>query len=212
MNTLSNTTTRRLDNTYYSVLEKLSILQSTVTSLKELAGLTRVLNEEFKQASEEVVTEVETSLNGFEGFEAQQRRIEGLAARVKNGREKIKTLGDRVELVKERVDGWERSEGEWQERTRKRLKLLWIIVAGCGVVIFGLLAFQYAPARTQGPAALKGMNASAFAGAVSNMEKVRNETWDLKRSTGDALERMKAQSEDKQKAEDDPRLRVFDEL
>jgi hypothetical protein len=211
LNTLSNNTTRRLDNTYYSVLEKLSVLHGTITSLKELAGLTRELNEEFEHESQEVVTEIEASLAGFEGFEDQQKRIEALAERVKKGREKIKLLGDRVEIVTEKVDGWDKAEGEWRERTRKRLKVLWIIITVCGVLVLGLVAFQYTPARTQGPGVLKGFNASELSGDVPDLEKIRNETWSLKRKTEDALEKMKARGKE-EKVEDDARLRVFDEL
>jgi hypothetical protein len=212
LNTLSNNTTRRLDNTYYSVLEKLSTLQSTITSLKELATMTRGLNEEFKQEAEAVVVEVQTSVDGYEGFGEQGKRIEGLADRVRKGREKIKTLGERVEVVREQVDGWEKAEGEWRERTRKRLKVLWMVIAVCGFVILGLLAFQYALARTQGPAVIKGMTAREFGEALPDLEKIRNETWTLKRSTEDALEKMKAKSREKEEQEEDPRLRIFDEL
>lgn len=212
LNTLSNDTTRRLDNTYYTVLEKLSALQSTITSLKELAGMTKELNEEFERESGVVVAEIETSLDGFEGFKEQQTRIDTLSERVKKGREKIKVLGDRVGIVAEKVDGWERAEGEWQERTRKRLKVLWFIIAICGVLFLGLVAFQYTPARTQGPGVLKGFNASDLGGSIPDLDQIKNETWKLKRSTEAALEKMKAKSKSKRKLEEDPRLRVFDEL
>jgi hypothetical protein len=210
LTTLSNDTTRRLDITYYSVLEKLSVLQGTITSMKELAGLARELNDEFEHESEEVVTEIETSLAGFEGFDGQQKRIEALAERVKKGREKIKVLGDRVEIVTEKVDGWKKAEEEWHERTRKRLKGLWIIIAVCGVLVLGLVAFQYTPARTQGPGVLKGFNASELSG-VPDLKQTRNEKWSLKRKTEDALEQMNSRGKE-EKVEDDGRLRVFDEL
>lgn len=174
--------------------------------------MTRQLNDEFERESEEVVAEIETSLEAFEGFKDQQTRINDLSERVKKGREKIKVLGDRVGIVAEKVDGWERAEGEWQERTRKRLRVLWIIIAIGGVLFLGLVAFQYTPARTHGPGVLKGFNASELGGNVPDLEQIKNETWKLKRSTEAALEKMKAKSKDKRKLDEDPRLRVFDEL
>ena len=212
LNTLSNNTTRRLDNTYYSVLEKLFALQSTITSLKELATMTKGLDEEFRREAEEVVHEVETSVDGYEGFEEKEKRIEGLADRVRRGREKIKLLGERVEVVQKQVDGWEKGEEEWRERARKRLKVLWMVVAGCGVLVFGLLAFQYAPAKTQGPGIMKGMNASDVGAVLPDLDMIRNDTWSLKRRTQDALEKMKAESSQKDPLDEDPRLRIFDEL
>ncbi|KAG0647949.1 hypothetical protein D0Z07_5815 [Hyphodiscus hymeniophilus] len=105
LNTLSNNTTRRLDNTYYGVLEKLSVLQRTIMSMKELAIMTKQLNEEFKTESESVTRDVEVQLDGFAGFEDQQKRIGGLQERVMVGRDQIKTLGARVDVVNERVEG-----------------------------------------------------------------------------------------------------------
>lgn len=97
LNTLSNNTTRKLDNAYYSVLEKLGVLQSTISSLKELATMTRQLNDEFKIESEELVRDVTSQLESFEQFTSQETRIVELAARVKAGRERIKT--DRKSVV-----------------------------------------------------------------------------------------------------------------
>src|SRR5437016_3208943 len=111
LNALSNTTTRRLDNTYYSILEKLSMLQSTISSLKELANMTRALKTDFKAESDEVVSDVSAQLDTFSDFSEQEKRIEALQERIKKGREKIKVLANRVDVVKERVEGWERAEG-----------------------------------------------------------------------------------------------------
>ena len=214
LNTLSNNTTRRLDTTYYTVLEKLSTLQNTIASMKEVATMTRQLNTDFKTESEEVVKDITTQLEGFEGFEKQQKRIESLQERVKKGRERIKSLGGRVEAVKERVESWEMAEGEWQEKTRKRLRILWILMSVCAAVVLALVVFQYTPARTQGPGVMKGFNASSLVEKIPDMEKLKNETWNLKMSTEDALEslRHKHKEEEEDRLEPDPRLRLFDEL
>lgn len=214
LNTLSNNTTRRLDNTYYTVLEKLSTLQNTIASMKEIATATRTLDTDFKTESEEVVRDITTQLEGFGGFEEQQERIESLQERVRKGRERIKVLGGRVEGVKKRVESWEMAEGEWQEKTRKRLRILWILMSVCAAAIFALVVFQYTPARTHGPGVLKGFNASSLLGEIPDMEKLKNETWNLKRSTEDALQslRHKHKEEEEEKLEPDPRLRLFDEL
>jgi len=212
LNALSVNTTRRLDNTYYSVLEKLSVLQNTITSFKELATMTRHLNEEFKTESEEVVTEVKALLDGFGGFEEQQNRIETLQERVKKGRQKIKTLAERVAVVRERLEGWEQAEGEWQEKTRKRLRILWIVMSVCAAIFIILMVFQYTPARTHGPGVIQGLNVSDLAGKLPDMEMIKNETWRLKRSTVDAQEWPQNKNEEEERLEPDPRLRVFDEL
>jgi predicted RND superfamily exporter protein len=211
LNTLSNNTTRRLDNTYYAVLQKLSMLQSTIMSMKELASMTKQLNEEFKTESEEVVHDVEVQLDGFEGFEEQQKRIEELQERVMTGRERVKTLGSRVDVVREKVEGWEKAEGEWQEKTRKRLRILWILMAICGMIMVAMMGMKYTPARNQTADALKGVNTSSLAEIMPDLERIKNETKSVGRSTLDALEKM-LEKDEPEELEEDPRLRLFDEL
>jgi predicted ribosome quality control (RQC) complex YloA/Tae2 family protein len=211
LNTLSNNTTSRLDNTYYNVLEKLSVLHSTIASLKELSTLTRQLNDDFIQDSTEVAKDIETQLDGFEDFHPQERKIKDLEQRIETGREKAHMLGDRVELVKQKIERWEKVESEWQQRTRKRLKFLWAITAIVLLLLVGLAAFQYTPTRTHGPGALRGFNVSNITTNVPALEDmIGNETRSLKRSTIDALEKLRRTPEEE--LEDDPRLKAFDEL
>lgn len=211
LNTLSNTTTRRLDTTYYSVLEKLSMLQNTITSLHELSNLTRGLTESFSAEAQEVVDDVTGQLDGFDGFRDQEIRIAALKARVEKGREKIKGLGSRVDVVTERVEGWEVAEGEWQEKTRKRLRILWVVVSVVVALVLSMMAFQYTPARTPGPGAMKGLNRSGLLGKIPDMEEMKNESWSLKKKVGDVLEEG-LRGKDTEDGTEDPRLRVFDEL
>jgi len=220
LNELSNNTTRRLDNSYYSVLEKLSALQSTIASFKELATVTKQLNEDFVRESEEVVRDAEIQLNGLGGFEEQQRTIERLEKRVSKGREKIKVLRGRVDLIRDRVEGWERAEGEWQEKTRKRLRAMWIIMSVCAGIFVAIAIFQYTPSRMPDPGEMEGLNASSIVATIPRVDHIRNETWSLKKSTVEALEIMQRKRREQelekeqelQELVDDPRLRLFDEL
>lgn len=211
MNTLSHNTTSRLDNTYYNVLEKLSVLHNTIASLKELAILTKQLNDDFIKESSEVAKDIETQLDGFDDFLPQERKIEDLEHRVEIGRERTHVLGDRVGLVKQKIERWERVESEWQQRTRKRLKFLWAITATALLLLVGLVAFQYTPARTHGPGTLRGFNVSNITFNITQLEDIfGNETQNLKRSVTDALEKLRRVPDEE--LEDDPRLRAFDEL
>ncbi|TVY87363.1 hypothetical protein LAWI1_G005723, partial [Lachnellula willkommii] len=209
LNTLSNNTTRRLDNTYYNVLEKLSMLQNTISSLKELAGMTKALNSEFKAESEEIVSDIRMQIDSFEGFESQESKIAGLQARIVQGREKITVLGGRVDVVRERVEGWEKAELEWQEKTRKRLRVLWIVMSVVAVLVVAIVVLRYTPARTQGPGVVKGMN---MTGLEKKVEEIGGGVFNLTRGvgTGDKLKGL--QDGDEDSLADDPRLRLLDEL
>jgi hypothetical protein len=179
-------------------------------SMKELASMTKQLNEDFKTESEEVLNDVEIQIEGFKGFEDQQKRIEELQERVMAGRERIKTLGDRVDVVRERVEGWEKAEGEWQEKTRKRLRILWILMAVVAAVLVALMGFRYTPARTQVDM-LKGVNTSSLEEIMPDLERIRNQSVSWKKTPMDAFEKM-LEKDEAEKLEEDPRLQLFDEL
>ncbi|KAH8674542.1 hypothetical protein BGZ60DRAFT_404234 [Tricladium varicosporioides] len=212
LNTLSNNTTRRLDMTYYSVLEKLSFLQNTLSSMKELAQMSKNLNEEFHDESEGVVADVTRHLEGFDQFQQQERRISSLADRVKQGREKINTLAGRVNIVRERVEGWERANAEWQDRTRKRLKTLWVIMSVMAGVFAALALVRYAPARSMIQDTVNDTNITTknFSGKTPDFDQIRNETWKLKRKSTETLDGLLDKGG--VRLDDDPRLRLFDEL
>ncbi|KAI6709739.1 hypothetical protein B2J93_3635 [Marssonina coronariae] len=211
---LSNTTTRRLDTTYYSVLEKVSALQSTISSLSELASLTRGLTEEFRTEAQELVADVSSQVEGFDGFEDQEEKIGELKQRVEKGREKIKSLGDRVEVVRDRVEGWEVREREWQDRTRRRLRALWVGF----VVVVAMLGIGVAIQWTPGTRSQNQMNGVAMHGEDSptnllgkspqlgvDQEVLKSEN--MRNSEG-----KRRIVEGTKEVEDDSRLRVFDEL
>lgn len=151
LETFANSTTKQLDDTYYSVLAKLSTLQSTISALEELAELSNELNSSFGTDAEELVTNVSSQLEAFGQFEDQQKRIESLQSRIHAGRDLIRGLSERVDAVSGRIESWERADREWQEKTRKRLKAGWVVTS---VVIFLLLALfvgtQYAPEGLEG--------------------------------------------------------------
>lgn len=210
LNTQSNNTTSRLDNTYYSILEKLSVLQSTVATFRDLATLTRGLNSNFETEAASVVRDISSQLEAFDSFQAQETKINELQSRISNGRARAAVLGDRVTAVQEKIDRWEKVESEWRMRTRKRLKVLWVIMSVAVFLLLGLLIFQYTPTRTQGAGVLRGLNFSNFSEALPELEeRLGNETLRLKRSAQQALGNLTKAPDP---TEDDSRLRVFDEL
>lgn len=129
LGTLSGTTTQRLDEMYYSVLEKTSMLQNTVAAMKELAGSAQEVKEAFDRDAVEVVRDAQGQLNVLGQFEDHERQIQAMQGRIQAGRSRLEGLSARVDIVKGRVEGWERADLEWQERTRKRLRRVWIVIS-----------------------------------------------------------------------------------
>lgn len=208
---LSNTTTSRLDNTYYSVLEKLSLLQASIASLKELSLIARQLNEDFDEDSQAVAREIQDQIKAFGDFQVPQTKIEALQARIQTGREKVNKLGARVEVIRKRAEGWAKVEDQWQEKTRKRIKLFWALSAIALVVLVGLLILQYTPARSPGPGIIDGLNANGIKAGMLDLERgLVNESLTIETQVSNVLEGLRKTPDDS--LEDDPRLKVFDEL
>ncbi len=139
-------TTKRLDNTYYAVLKKFGMLQSTIASFKELAENSQELNKNFKTESQEIATDIGSQLDALGQFDDQQQRIEDLQGRIQAGREKVQVLSERVGVVQKRIEGWESADKEWQERTRKRLKVVWLFMSTVVlIVVFLFISTKYAP-------------------------------------------------------------------
>lgn len=221
---------RHLDETYHSILDKLGVLSGIIAALRELTSSAEDTNATFTQESQDLVADVTKQLGGFGDFDDQRKRIAALAERIRAGRGKIQTLSRRVDAVQTRVEGWESADREWQERTRKRLKTLWIIMS---VVVFILMALyvstQYTPDAGTG---LGDLHEATVRFANDSMAKLRNASapskeglWDpgdedggsrptfLSRSattTPSAL--LEGESTSKARIDGDRVLRVLDEL
>lgn len=223
LNETSSETTQRLDKTYYSVLEKIGTLQSTILGLRELAAQTQTTAEVFDKETSEVAKEVHNQLGQFGNFKSQEKRIEALRARIDVSREKMTALGGRIGVVKDRVEGWERADKEWQERTRKRLKTFWAATSiGLLVLVLLYLGAPYVVTLSEPPDPADLIGTSAVCGAS---EGLGERTSDLTSTTSPAKRQevdLGSHSPPEQRMPNltrrsdvggiDERLRVFDEL
>lgn len=176
--------------------------------MKELASMARQLNGEFEMESGEVISDVNGLVESYEEFEEQEKRIAALAERVHTGRERIKTLGDRVDLVKTRVEGWEEAEAEWKEKTRKRFRLMWTVMGIVGAILVVIMIFQNMPTKAPEHDTGKALNASGLLGKIPDMEASKNGSRQARKQVVQVLEGLRQPDE----LDEDPRLRVFDEL
>ena len=137
LSAFSTETNRRLDDTYFALLEKLSILQNTINTIKDVAIMSHTTSDTLQTESQELVEDIQGQLDAMGNFDEHEKRIRALQARIETGQAKIGSLSDRVDVVKKRIEMWEQADREWQERTRRRLKVVWIIIS---VVFFAILA------------------------------------------------------------------------
>ncbi|EUC50980.1 hypothetical protein COCMIDRAFT_80616 [Bipolaris oryzae ATCC 44560] len=133
---------RRLDDTHYSVLEKISVLQQTIGTLHELSGLTRELHKNFEADTTELVEDVSGQVEAFDNFETQQEQVIGLEERIKAGKEKADALTARLEQAKEHVDAKAKLEAELQAKNTNCIRIFWGIAGIIAAIFFALVLFH----------------------------------------------------------------------
>ncbi|GAP83476.2 hypothetical protein SAMD00023353_0201580 [Rosellinia necatrix] len=178
--------------------------------MKELAAMSQEINRNFTNESRALVNEIEQQLSIYDQSADQKQRIQDLQARIHASRVKVQALSKRVDVVRGRIEGWEKADKEWQERTRRRLKAVWIIISIIAFIFTSVfVGAQYAPssADMDGPARLdpsaqggrpprEGLVGNGSKGAAAMADELKEM---LTRRRGDGGVEQEA-------------LRVFDEL
>lgn len=143
--TLATDITRRLDYTYYNLLEKLTALTSTIASLRELSTSTSALFNDFERETTGLDQEIRKQIAEVKEFQPQIQKIESLEGRMRAGRQKADQLGNRLENMRGEIEAWERREADWQARVGQRLRIFWAVVACSVFVLLVAVTMQNRP-------------------------------------------------------------------
>lgn len=114
---LATGTTQRLDSAFYTLLEKVGQLRSTITSLQELSESSHELYDNFRRDIDSAEKEFTGQIDAFDGFKGQQDEVQKLLDRITTSKQQSETLGARLEAARKRVELWETREKEWQKKT-----------------------------------------------------------------------------------------------
>lgn len=131
--------TRQLDDTYYAILEKASLLRSTVASLQQLAEESRRMHWRFEEDTKQLEQGTKTSFDGFANFDPQQLIINSLVDQLKHSKESTDCLNDRLETARHRVEAYEEREKQKRKTSRQRWSAVWVMLAGLAVVIVAVI-------------------------------------------------------------------------
>ncbi|RJE26534.1 hypothetical protein PHISCL_01147 [Aspergillus sclerotialis] len=143
--TLATDITRRLDYTYYNLLEKLTALTSTITSFRELSTSTSAVFSDFEREATGLDKEIRKQIGELKGFQPQIQKVESLEERMRAGKQKAEELGDRLQRMRSEIEGWEKREAEWQARVGRRLRIFWAVIACSILVLLIAVAAQKLP-------------------------------------------------------------------
>lgn len=116
---------QQVEQIHHVLLEKTSGLQVMVKALKDLAQASCDLQVGFDRAARELETDITKQIYNIGHFDSQKSTIDALQSRINEGRQSVIELAARVDKVRKLVEGWERADRAWQEKTRKRLRITW---------------------------------------------------------------------------------------
>ncbi|CAK4030574.1 hypothetical protein DOTSEDRAFT_68093 [Lecanosticta acicola] len=136
---IAMSSTRQLDDTYYSILENASMLRSTVASLQQLAEESRRMHSTFQEDTAKLQEDTQKNLVAFHNFEGQEKMINDLVGQLKNSKTRTGKLNDRLEQCRNRVEAFERRENARQKSRRKNWGIVWAVVLGFVVFVVAVI-------------------------------------------------------------------------
>ncbi|TQV99866.1 hypothetical protein V2A60_005296 [Cordyceps javanica] len=208
LNDFSANASRQLDDAYYAVLEKMSALHSTITSLRSLAERSHGIYDTFEKDSRGLENQIATQLGAMGHFQNHQTKVASLQQRINKGRTTVKALSDRVDEVRQRIEKWERADRQWQERTRRRLKIIWSVMS---VVVLVLIVLMWTvSSSSDDPRTAADGPTDELGRSISILEPLNAS--DSRQPPGPEGTEARSKILWKMPARDADRLRVFDEL
>ena len=122
----SNDVSRRLDYTYYGLLEKLNNLKGTIDSFQNLTLQSQHLITNFEHETEKLDEDISRRVKRFrEGFDDRQSRVVELEGRGNLASQKAKELGTRLENAQVVVENWAKREAEAKQKWFRFWGLCW---------------------------------------------------------------------------------------
>lgn len=130
--------TRHLDDTYYAILDKASLLRDAVANLQQLAEESQRLHSTFREETEQLHKSTTETLDSFENFDAHEKTVNELVTRLTRSRDRTQQLNGRLEEARNRVEAFETREKERQKTRRIRFGVAWSTLASIIVVILAV--------------------------------------------------------------------------
>jgi hypothetical protein len=135
--------TRQLDDTYYSILEKAENMRNTLAEMQRLADESRSSRERFDQEAYELKKSTEQTMDGFGEFKTQEEAIDGYVTRLAESKTKTERLNERLEAARKRVEAYEKRYRETRAKSRQRWNITWGSLAAALVLLVALVIARH---------------------------------------------------------------------
>ena len=164
--------TRKLDDTYYALLERLALLKQTLSSLQHLSAQASTARSEWQDDAEITGTEIEEKIESFAGFETQASAVDDLVSRLKNAKARAGELEGSLEGCRIRLEEFVHKEEMDRLVINKRWRMFWAALATALVLIVLVVVWRQNKGQSELLADLKGKGVE-FAAEVGVVDKDR---------------------------------------
>ncbi|KAL4971852.1 hypothetical protein BDW66DRAFT_16732 [Aspergillus desertorum] len=172
--TLATDITRRLDYTYYGLLEKIAALNVTIASFQELSDTMFKLFDDFQLETTGLEQDIRKQIGDLHDFQPQLQRIEALEERMRASQTRAKALGNKLDAMRNEIERWDKREMEWQMRTNQRLRVFWGAVTAIMLAALVAIILQHWPSEETTPGFKTLPKTSKFANNPSHIRFRKN--------------------------------------
>ncbi|KAI5208997.1 hypothetical protein E4T39_01113 [Aureobasidium subglaciale] len=115
----AHTATRKLDDTYYALLQKLGLLRATIASFQDLHSCLDDTTKDFATRSDSLVKDITGQIDAFGDMAQQDENIHQLVKRLHKAKERAESYESRLESCRLRLEQWEKTEQEVNKRNNR---------------------------------------------------------------------------------------------
>ncbi|THV69028.1 hypothetical protein D6D19_09686 [Aureobasidium pullulans] len=115
----AHTATRKLDDTYYALLQKVGLLKATIASFQDLHSCLDETTQDFATRSDSLVKDITGQIDAFQNMSQQDESIDQLVKRLHKAKERAESFESRLESCRLRLEQWEKKEQEKNKRNNR---------------------------------------------------------------------------------------------
>jgi hypothetical protein len=115
----AHTATRKLDDTYYALLQKVGLLKATIASFQDLHSCLDDTTKDFATRSDTLVKDITAQIDAFQNMSQQDESIDKLVKRLHKAKERAESFESRLESCRLRLERWEKKEQEKNKRNNR---------------------------------------------------------------------------------------------
>jgi hypothetical protein len=134
--------TRKLDDTYYALLQKVGLLKATIASFQDLHSCLEDTTKDFATRSKSLVKDVIGQIDAFQNMSQQDESIDALVKRLHTAKERAESFESRLESCRSRLEQWEKKEQEKNKRNNRTWALVLTSLTAFIILILAIVLWK----------------------------------------------------------------------